>query len=459
MAGEGAFVAFTLTMSDGNRVIRRLYLYHAVNNIALSVVTNFLFLDKLFLRMGLDFASFGVIKGISFLIPMLVNLLLSPFIQAVNKDRELVALTFGIRVFLPLLLLLVPRLHLQGAALVALITCMLVVIHMFPIVANNCLQNIIRSTIPEQSLGKHLTWINVVWTLPGYMLAIPLSRYVDRFSGASDELFYGALFTVMLGTAVFQLIASPLMLTLPKPPERVAPSRKQSLLRSVSAPFKDPAYRPLLMVVLVFTTLSAMIASFINPYLLLVRQLNLGQISMISAGVSLLSIVAMPIWGRLLDSLGGQNSYRIALVGFIVGMAVLLGAGWTSIVVFALFSYEGQRGAFGSGLAISQQYLIMVKADSSQRSIYYAAATSMIGVGWFIGANVGGILLQLLLNLGGGRFSLSAAYNMMFLLCIALALLLMLLIRKIPQDRASLPGKYLWIHIYKSITKRGKLKY
>jgi MFS family permease len=291
------------------------------------------------------------------------------------------------------------------------------------------------------------------------MLAIPLSRYVDRFSGASDELFYGALFTVMLGTAVFQLIASPLMLTLPKPPERVAPSRKQSLLRSVLAPFKDPAYRPLLMVVLVFTTLSAMIASFINPYLLLVRQLNLGQISMISAGVSLLSIVAMPIWGRLLDSLGGQNSYRIALVGFIVGMAVLLGAGWTSIVVFALFSYEGQRGAFGSGLAISQQYLIMVKADSSQRSIYYAAATSMIGVGWFIGANVGGILLQLLLNLGGGRFSLSAAYNMMFLLCIALALLLMLLIRKIPQDRASLPGKYLWIHIYKSITKRGKLKY
>ncbi len=171
-------------------------------------------------------------------------------------------------------------------------------------------------------------------------------------------------------------------------------------------------------------------------------QLNLGQISMISAGVSLLSIVAMPIWGRLLDSLGGQNSYRIALVGFIVGLAVLLGAGWTPIVVFALFSYEGQRGAFGSGLAISQQYLIMVKADSAQRSVYYAAATSMIGVGWFIGANAGGILLQLLLNLGGGRFSLSAAYNMLFLLCIVLAVLLMLLIRKIHHDLSYLPGKY-----------------
>lgn len=438
-------------MSDESRVIRRLYWYHAFNNIALSVVTNFLFLDKLFLRMGLDFTSFGVIKGISFLVPMMLNLLISPFIQALNRDREIVATAFFIRVFLPLGLLLIPRLGLQGFTLVTLITGIMIVIHMFPIVANNCLQSIIRSTVPEQSLGRHLTWIHVVWTLPGYMLAIPLSRYVDRFDTAADPEFYGALFVVMLGTALFQAIASPLMLSLPKPPERLQVDKKVRVFTSISAPFRDRSFRPLLFVVLVFSILSSMIASFINPYLLLVRNLSLAQISIISAGVSLLSIVVMPMWGRLLDSLGGQNSYRLALVGFTLGMLVLIGLGWGPIVVFALFSYEGTRGAFGSGCAISQQYLIMTKADSNHRSVYYASATSMIGLGWFFGANSGGILLDFLQTTAGGGFSLTMSYNIMFLLCVALSLLLMLLVRSLPQDRVELPGRYLWIHVFRFI--------
>ena len=47
-----------------NSDIKKLYWFHFLNSIALTAVANFLFLDKLFLRMDLNMSQFGLIKGV-----------------------------------------------------------------------------------------------------------------------------------------------------------------------------------------------------------------------------------------------------------------------------------------------------------------------------------------------------------------------------------------------------------
>lgn len=53
----------------------------------LTVVAAALFLDRIFLRIGLNMVQFGVIKGIIFLIPMTINLLVSPYVLRLQPDH------------------------------------------------------------------------------------------------------------------------------------------------------------------------------------------------------------------------------------------------------------------------------------------------------------------------------------------------------------------------------------
>ena len=88
--------------------IRKLYLFQLFLSVSLTVVASFLFLDRLFLRMGLSMSQFGVVKGLAFLIPVTVNLLLSPFLARLGKDRQILAISYLIRIFLPFSFLLLP---------------------------------------------------------------------------------------------------------------------------------------------------------------------------------------------------------------------------------------------------------------------------------------------------------------------------------------------------------------
>jgi hypothetical protein len=73
----------------------------------------------------------------------------------------------------------------------------------------------------------------------------------------------------------------------------------------------------------------------------------------------------------------------------------------------------------------------------------------MIGLGWFVGANAGGIALDLLQSHAG--LSLSNAYRVMFLVAIASSLLLVPLVRRLGEDKTQLPGVLLWRHVLRSV--------
>jgi predicted MFS family arabinose efflux permease len=311
-------------------------------------------------------------------------------------------------------------------------------IHIFPVLANNSIDSLLRAHLPLESMGRHLGRITLLWTLPGYLLAIPLAGYVDRHAGGGDAGFYRALFRVMLGTAVFQVPASLLILGVPR--RRTSADRREpgaARLRDIAAPFRNAAYRRLLLVVLVFAVLTSMIYSFINPYLLQVRGMAMRTIGAISAAVAILSIGALPFWGRLADRIGGKNILRVAVSGFALGVLALIGEGAGFVLLFALLCWEGMRGIFGSGIYSTQRYLAQVLSDGRKPNIDFAAATFCSGAGWAAGAVLGGLLLEWL-ERRAGLLPPFHRYRIYFACCLAGCLLLGRLVLGLEEDRRRL---------------------
>ncbi len=417
--------------------LKKIYAFHFFNTIAICVVANFLFLDRIFLRMGLNMQQFGAVKGFAYLLPMGINLLVSPFIGRFNRDREIVAIGYLIRVFLPLLFLLLPGMISNKSTLVTAVTVILITVHIFPIIANNSIQLLVRSNVPQKVLGIHLSRITLVWTLPGFLIAIPLSWLLDRHSGGSDGEFYRAMFFIMFSTALFELIASSIIMKLPR-----SHIYKYSGLqfRDILLPFREKGFRNLLLAVGSFSILTSMITAFINPYLLNVQGISMTVISSISAGVALLSILALPYWGKLADHVGGKNIYKIAMLGITVGVLALLGKGMFFVIIYALFAWEGSRGLFGSGIYSTQQFMVFSQSNEDKRPIFFASSTFVLGVGWFLGAFLGGSLLEWLRNVEAFANPMTA-YRIFFSICGIGSLFLISFSRTLTEDYKKLSAR------------------
>ena len=389
--------------------------------------------------------QFGAIKGFAFLMPMGLNLLLAPFIAKLNKDREIVAFGYLIRVFLPLLFLILPTRINDKSVMVTAVTIILITIHIFPIIANNCIQMLVRFHIPRGKIGTHLSRITVIWTLPGFLLAIPLSWILDRHSGGTDQEFYKTMFFIMFFTAAFEIIASTIIMRLPRHQFDKKQIRK---FRDILGPFQNEGFRHLLKVILIFGIVSSMIMAFINPYLLNIQGMSMTLISVISAVVSLLSILAIPFWGKLADHVGGKNIYGIAAIGMALGLLALLGKGLVFVLIYALLSWEGSRGIFGSAIYSTQQFMIFTQSDEDKRSIFFAASTFIFGLGWFLGSFFGGILLEWLLNIQ--KFSLSiTAYRIYFGICSLGGISLAWLTRLLEDDMEKQSAKGMGLAMYR----------
>ena len=103
----------------------------------MTAVANFLFIDKLLLRMGLNMQQFGFIKGATWFLPAVLNLFLSPMFLQLNRDREIIAAGYILRVGVPYLLLLLPFLTSDKNLLSLGCGIVLLPSFIFPIFAKN----------------------------------------------------------------------------------------------------------------------------------------------------------------------------------------------------------------------------------------------------------------------------------------------------------------------------------
>ncbi len=351
--------------------IRKLYLFHFFLSISLTAVASFLFLDRLLLRMGLSMSQFGVIKGLAFLAPVTLNLILAPYLARLGRDREIVILSYLFRVILSYLFLLLPWLWKDTGLLTVGCAVVFLTTMFFPMVAQNSLSALCKAHIPREDLGKRMANILSLGMVPGFLLAIPSSWYIDLHSSGSDAEFYAAFLHVFVATTVFVFAAAGVMLKV-SPPRRALQNRRRLGYRDIREPFQNRPYRVYLHASFMLSLVNIMIISFINPYLLRAQGLSMFQISLITITVSLLGIGLRPLWGHACDR--GKNVLRVSVVGVAAGLFILTGKGLVPVVIFAVLAWNTNEGFFGVGLFTGQQYLKLALCDEEKINLYIAAA-------------------------------------------------------------------------------------
>ena len=374
--------------------IKRLYLFHFFNGIALTVVANFLFVDKLLLRMNFDMQQFGFIKGIAWFLPVLLNLVLSPFILNLNRDKSIVACGYLMRVVIPYALLLLPELTGNKTVLTFGCATVLLTSLVFPILANNSIAALCKVHIPENYLGRHMSWIMTLWTAPGYILSILCSYYIDLHSNGGDGEFYSACFKIFFFTTVFQVFASLVIMRLTQETNNTDHKNTDAAFGDICLPFKDGQFRVVLAALFLTYLIVGMFTTFINPFLLNVKKLSMTDVSIIGAVASIMSAAFFPLWGKMTDRVGGRNVWCICALGLGTGIFCLLGHGIVFICIYALFCWGLTGGFFGCGLSISTQYLLLAKGKSRLINIYLAASSLAFGWGLMTGSILGGCILK-----------------------------------------------------------------
>ena len=432
--------------------IRKLYLFHLLLSVSLTVVASFLFLDRLFLRMGLSMSQFGLIKGLAFLIPVTVNLLLSPYLARLDRDREILAISYVIRIFLPFLFLLLPLLWEDTRALTLACSVIFLLTMIFPMIAQSSLSAICRAHYPREELGKHIANSLSLTMVPAFLLAIPCSWYIDRRSSGSDAEFYGAFLHVMIPTAVF-VFAAMWMIMRVSPPTRDPKRRRQLNFGAIREPFRNRPYRVYLHASFMLSIVNMMIIAFINPYLLKAQGLSMLQISTITISVAFLGIGLRPLWGYMCDQHGGKNVLRFSVVGVAVGLFCLTGEGLGPVLIFALLAWNTNEGIFGVGLFTGQQYLSLALSDEERTSIYIAAATFVNGAGMFLGSVIGGFLLDWLASRTHPDLP-NAHYGIYFTYCALAYLVVGHFITALRERRRRVSSTELGLNMYRALRSR-----
>lgn len=368
-----------------------LYAFYTLNSIAITIASMQIFWDKLFLRMDLNMAQFGIIKAIGVFLPVTISLLLSPMLLKINREREIVALAYLSRVAIFFLFLTVPLIS-DSTSVRTLLCLILVTSHTIPmLLANNCLSVLCKEYLPEKKLGKYITIITNLWLLPGMMTAVLAGWYLDKFETSSDTEFYHAFFVILLATTIFQIPASIVIMKTKRQPREVADGIS---LKSIMNPFKDQKFRTLLSTIFLIFVLLSMTVNFINPYLIRVYSMSVTEISIITAVLATISIVARSKWGGIADRFGARNTLRVAILGVSIGCIFLTGETYFSLFIFIALAWNGLQGLAGLGIRTCMDCLTLSMSKKKEANIYFAAAMFMIGCGSFVGSLTGGFTLE-----------------------------------------------------------------
>lgn len=434
-----------------NSDLKKLLLYHLFNGIAISVVGNYLFLDAIFLRYDLDLKQFGFIKGVATWLPLAVGLMLSPALNRLQADKQIIGIVYLIRVALPFLLFLATAVTHDAHALAMAFAAILTLTFIFPVIGNNAMQVVFRTYIPADQLGKQLGVITTFWSLSSYLAVIPCSLYLDRHSQGTDEEFLRSLMIIFLLTTVMQLPASWLIW-------RLSPQKKSTAVlplqwMQIFEPFRHQAFRPLLVLLTALSALGAMVEAFINPYLFNSYKLTIFHISLIDAGVMLGGVALLPGWGSLIDRFGSKNVLRISVLGLGLGVLCLGAQGPFFLAGFILLAWRGANGIFGFAAGMSRQILAIALSEPGKTNVFVAAAGFVTGAGYFVGALVGGNLLDWLAVRMRPEFPFDH-YHVYYVFCGLALLLVGGLVPALPDSRPQMSPVELAVAAWRSL--RGK---
>ncbi len=323
--------------------------------------------------------------------------------SAFGRRRVTVMAVTGQREIL-LLLAPLPFLHLPPAAKQALLVAVAAISATLGVVGNNAWTEWMGELVPAAVRGRYFGQRTAICTAGGSLAGLAFGLLLDRAGCGGAALSALAVIAGIAGIATGVLLARQ-----HEPP--ALPSPPPSLASAVR-PFADPAVRDLLVFQVAWNAAVGCGGSLF--YLHLLQNLRAGytRVALYAAGAAAARMLSAPLWGRAIDRLGARPV--LAACSFVAGAMPFtwLLASERTVWPIAIDAMAG--GAAWGGHALASFALPLAVAPRSGRPFYLAAFSAAGGLGYALGAALGGaaagVLPERFAILGNPAFGLQILF-------------------------------------------------
>ncbi len=250
--------------------------------------------------------------------------------------------------------------------------------------------------------SRHALFTTVVGILAPFLVSILLDR---GFGGvprqAADgsplahlqSLGFAVMFTI---ASVFGMLAWAVLRAQPEPRREVRPAPPPLDARWLLEPFRDSAFRPLLLFVVVFGATNGLANPFWASFQLEQLRLPYSYVSGLFLAVTgVVTALALPLWGKVSDRYGNR-----AVVSLTLGLIVLspllyvLASGPEHWWLMGLDAAVQGVGWAGYNVAIFN--LVLSLTPGPKRELYFAAYVTALGTAQALTSVLAGTFVSLL---------------------------------------------------------------
>ena len=412
--------------------LNRLYLYNLLVSLSLTVAADFIFMDLLLLRLRIGVAAIGFMKSLIFFLPVVSYQLCVPFLNRLRIDVKLCAWCYLFRALLPAVL---PLAALVGAPVGVTHTLCLVLLPLAMVLAtfaNSSLMMIYHRLLPPATFNRCSGKINMLFSLPGTILGIPLALAMEHFTTGSDHRFYAAYAAFLLVGAAFQI---PAFLTLVGIRESRSPRLEEAapVLSSQLKPYFDPRYRSILVETVLQGALNGCGLAYVAVFCIKTVGMSFSHVCIVRTTAAIIALALLPAAGRLADRIGYRNMFQYTALSIAAGMLLFIvyPNRWT-LPVFALLCWDGVLSLPGNAMYLCEQAGASKLAADRNLAGYIASFNVSRGFGQFLGAFGSGALFGLLTR--GCGLDEIAAFRWIFSLWFPLLGLIVVTARRTIRD-------------------------
>ena len=381
------------------RNILRLYGYNFFTALAITIVANFIFLDKLLLRLEIDLSRFGVIKGSMYVASAFLYMVFTPQLQKNpgSSDKLICIWAYLFRAALPALLPVIAMFTQHQEILTWSAVVLLSLGMTLAAFANNSLMSLYRLVLPEEHFNRRVGMMNLLISLPASLLALLMAYVLDRFEGADLYEFLIA-FTVLQIICIFFEVPAMLLMKRLELPVSLLKHHSSHALGDLWKPWLDREYVPVMLLVLFHGLVAGAWGVYLNVYLMKELDFSMSVLSLITLVLSLLLTSTLPWSGLITDRIGYRRMFLILSISCLAGGLLFCsfpGKLWV-LIPFAVLLWDGMislaGGSFGYGLYAAGSKL----ARSELTTCYISAFGVCRNGGIFLGALLGSLVFGLL---------------------------------------------------------------
>ncbi|HSG17169.1 MAG TPA: MFS transporter [Anaerolineae bacterium] len=388
----------TLTEDESERA-RRLFIWEGAATMGLGSIIGGGFLAAYALALGANTFQIGILAALPSLM-MPLQIFSVALVEKIRRRKLIATPAWIIAQLIWFPIALIPVLvDVPSAGAISLLLSFIGLRAVLVASQNAAWNGILRDLVPQSVRGTVFATRLRYASLASMVFGLGAALFVDFWRNRTDpaDEVLGYTFAILAGAIFLGLTSSFLRWAIPEPAMQPPVGERSSLGKTITEPFKDPNFRPLIRFMFLWSFTLNLAVPFFSVYMLTRIGLPVSAVvglSVLSQGVN---VVFLRLWGPMVDRLGNK---AVLSTSASLYLTVILGWTFTTmperyfLTIPLLLMLHILAGAAAAGTNITTGTFGMKLAPDGKSTGYLSAVSISASAGAAIAPLLGGAMVD-----------------------------------------------------------------